>query len=87
MNYRWKKAPTQEQLKTIAKIISWNIWQMDGLTCEVPLGGPETYNSRQTVITGFEEKRDEKIYSKIRNWRNGNSVRTFYFKDLRKESE
>ena len=87
MNYKWKKNPTQEQLKTIAKIISWNIWQMDGLTYEVPLGCPESHNSKQTTIADFEEKKDEKIYVKIRNWRNGKSVRTIYFKDLRKESK
>ena len=86
MNYKWKKNPTQEQLKTIAKIISWNIWQMDGLTYEVPLGGPNDDNSNQTTIDGFENK-NEKIYVKIRNWRWGNSVRTIYFKDLRKESK
>lgn len=65
MNYKWKKNPTQEQLKKIATIISWNIWQMDGLTYEVPLGGSIGKQS-----------------AKIRNWRNGKSVRTMYFKDM-----
>lgn len=87
MNDKWKKSPTQEQLKTIAKIISWNIWQMDGLTYKVPLGGPNGQNANQTTIAECEEKKDEKLYVKIRNWRNGKSVRTIYFKDLRKETK
>lgn len=36
MNYKWGKEPTEEQLKEIAEIIIWNIWQMNGLTNEIP---------------------------------------------------
>ena len=90
MKYKWEKNPSEEQLKKIATIISWNIWQMDGLTYEVPLGGPLDETPQQMTIddltgqTNFSK--DEKLYVKIRNWRNGNTVRTIYFKDLRKES-
>ena len=90
MKYKWEKEPSEEQLKKIATIISWNIWQMDGLTYEVPLGGPLDEAPQQMTIddltgqTNFSK--DEKLYVKIRNWRNGNTVRTIYFKDLRKES-
>ena len=28
---RWESEPSQESIKRIARIISWNIWQMDGL--------------------------------------------------------
>ena len=68
MNYKWQKEPTEEQLKTIATIISWNVWQMDGLTYEVPLGGPSN-------------KTNDKLYSKIIDWQT-NSVNTFCFKDI-----
>lgn len=33
---RWGKKPTKQQLKKIANIISWNLWQMDGITGTVP---------------------------------------------------
>lgn len=33
---KFNKEPTIDTLKEIAKIISWNIWQMDGLNCVVP---------------------------------------------------
>ena len=33
---RWEQLPTNEELEQVATIISWNIWQMDGLTNCVP---------------------------------------------------
>jgi len=33
---RFNKRPEKEQLLNIARIISWNLWQMDGLKCVVP---------------------------------------------------
>lgn len=88
MKYKWNKTPTEEQLCKIANIVSWNIWQMDGLTYEVPLGGPLDNSPQQMTIDNMKEKQElkqtdnKKIYVKIRNWRNGKSVRTVYFKDL-----
>ncbi len=34
--FRFDRAPVLSELKTIATIISWNIWQMDGTTYSVP---------------------------------------------------
>lgn len=52
--YKFGESPTHELLKQIADIISWNIWQMDGLKCVVP-------NSCHDVIThnlyGEEERK------------------------------
>ena len=33
---RFKQEPSIDLLKTVANIIAWNIWQMDGLKCVVP---------------------------------------------------
>ena len=38
---RYKKAPESQEMKKIANIIAWNIWQMDGLKGTVPLGKPQ----------------------------------------------
>lgn len=38
---RWDREPTIQELKMLANIIVWNIWQMDGLTKTVPVGVPE----------------------------------------------
>ena len=36
MGFRWGRRPTQKEIEEIAEIISWNVWQMDGLTGCVP---------------------------------------------------
>lgn len=36
MRYALKRTPTLNELKKVATIISWNLWQMDGLTYEPP---------------------------------------------------
>lgn len=34
---RWHTEPTQDELVQVAEIISWNLWQMNGLTNQVPM--------------------------------------------------
>lgn len=36
---RWKEEPTESSLKRIADIISWNLWQMDGIHGVIPYAG------------------------------------------------
>lgn len=36
---RWNEEPTDSELKRIANIISWNLWQMDGIHGVVPYKG------------------------------------------------
>ena len=38
MKALWRRKPTEKELKTVANIIAWNFWQMDGLTGTVPKG-------------------------------------------------
>lgn len=33
---RWHRRPTAEEYRTIARVIAWNLWQMDGLTGRIP---------------------------------------------------
>lgn len=35
---RWGEEPGEEELLEAVRIVSWNLWQMDGLTCAVPTG-------------------------------------------------
>lgn len=68
IKYKFKKEPTLTQLKRIATIISWNIWQMDGITFTVPING---LNSETYQLTLFDqvEQVPEVQYCKIKNWR------------------
>lgn len=52
-----------EFLKEIAEIISWNLWQMDGLTNAIPYYKPPEKNSAQLNL--FEAKN---VYCKIKDW-------------------
>lgn len=51
---RWKHELEKKTLNRIANIISWNIWQMDGLKDTVPLGKPYEENQQMTLF-GFLE--------------------------------
>lgn len=52
------KFPELETIKEFAHIISWNIWQMDGLKCVVP---NSCHSSKATTDSIFGEEPEEKI--------------------------
>lgn len=76
---KWKKSPEKKQLKKIANIIAWNLWQMDGLTGTVPLGVPQSEFEQPTLFDLIDDndKNEEPQNSpkcKIYDWRKGNSI-------------
>lgn len=90
LNYKWNREPTTSELRKIANIIAWNLWQMDGLTGTVPLGVPEedTYQySLFDFIDGMEDMKEEKTETispkcRIYDWRAPHSI---LFESIRKE--
>ena len=61
-----KRNPTEDELKKIAEIISWNLWQMNGLTFSTPFssGGDDM----QDYL--FEEMNiTENFPCKIMDWK------------------
>lgn len=74
MEYKFSRRPNEKQLLTIARVISWNIWQMDGLTMSVP------YSERPKVQTQtaldfdsgevISEEEKEPIPCRIFDWTN-----------------
>lgn len=75
MEHRFSKKPSDEQLIEIAKIISWNIWQMDGITMTAPFS-ERPKNNTQISLFGSDESASEKeaIPCKIYDWRANNSL-------------
>lgn len=72
MEYRFSHIPTEIQLKEIAKIISWNLWQMDGITMTVPYSERPKNNQQLTIFDIFDEVElsdTEQIPCKIKDWR------------------
>lgn len=80
---RWRVEPTYSELKRIARIISWNIWQMDGIHGVVPFTGiiheaEQDEGLHQMAMFEFmempntfeiEETQPEIIDCKIYDWR------------------
>lgn len=77
MKYKFEKEPTSEQLNIIAKIISWNIWQMDGLSMCVPYSEKPRVHQQLTifeVLEGEASSLTEPIPCKIFDWRSNHSL-------------
>ncbi len=85
--YKFGKTPSLDKLKKIANIISWNIWQMDGLTCTVPYSchSVKMQNEQTSLFNDVVEyescpgcKKNDMfshngVYCKIKDWRRKSS--------------
>lgn len=74
---RWNREATVDELKKIANIIAWNLWQMDGLTGTVPLGNPMEEVHQYTLFEFFdnaltEQKNNKTPKCRIFDWRGSN---------------
>ena len=73
---RWESEPSQESIKRIARIISWNIWQMDGLLGTLPRQKPQEIEEKEigqlqlfTPEEVFESTLTTPAYScQVRDW-------------------
>ena len=75
---RWNEKPTDAELHKIANIISWNIWQMDGLTGMVPYGYQEATYQQMSLfdflaVDEAKEKPKEAMFTAVRSWRRANA--------------
>ena len=70
---RWQRKPTEEELQPIATIISWNLWQMDGLRLSVPGGKPQPEAEQLDLFSmfGAAEPQPPTVSCKVKNWRKG----------------
>lgn len=77
MEDKLSRQPTDKELTNIAKIISWNLWQMDGLTYTIPY---EKAVEATEQITLFDVKEKDKEYlCIIKDWR---AKRIYTFQEL-----
>lgn len=78
---RWKRKPTRAEYEKIANIITWNIWQMDGLTGTTPYGTPEEQFQQMDLFGMFGESGDEDKKKQprclVHNWTGGGERRIF----------
>ena len=73
---RWNRKPKDDELAEIAKVISWNIWQMDGLKGTIPMGALYEQYHQFNIFDLFsmdaeatEEESEEYIPCRIYDWR------------------
>lgn len=84
MKYKWNRQPTTKENRKIANIITWNLFQMDGLTYTVPNFESHPNYEGITIdqLLGEVEEKKKHLYKcKIKDWR-GN--KTVLFDELKK---
>ena len=72
--YKFECGVYEGFLKKIAEIISWNLWQMDGLTNAVPYA--------DKTLSLFDVNTEKTVYCQIMDW---NENKSFPFKSLLEE--
>ena len=85
---RWQCKPTKEELQPIANIISWNLWQMDGLHLSVPGGKPQPEAEQLDLFSmfGAAEPQPPTVSCKVKNWRKGSHGTAQNFETIREGS-
>ena len=83
--YKFDKYPGEDLIIEVAKILSWNIWQMDGLNCIIPYSCTKEEKKQLSLFPTNDEleecegcKKNDPykhngIYSKIMDWETGRS--------------
>lgn len=82
MMFKFGHQPSTDILKKFSTIISWNIWQMDGLDYTIPYSEVDVQKEQiQLNLFGDEPEavKKEKQLSKIKNWETN---KTIEFKEL-----
>jgi hypothetical protein len=85
---RWQRKPTKEELQPIANIISWNLWQMDGLHLSVPGGKPQPETEQLDLFSmfGAAEPQLPTVSCKVKNWRKGSHGNAQNFETIQEGS-
>ena len=74
---RFSKEPTDKMINQIANIVSWNLWQMDGLKDTIPFEMPEDEFQQISFYDFFskmEKKESKSVYCKIKDWRSNKVI-------------
>ena len=86
MKFRWNREAISQELEEIARIISWNIWQMDGLSDTVPYGVQEKSFSQLSFDELLSDNPEKKVNIQpqcwIMNWRAKRSVKFSSLKEM-----
>lgn len=84
---KWGTAPKTDALSKVAEVISWNLWQMDGLSYGIPEQNPTEEGDEKAILFGAIPDDKSKRLCRIMEWKgwepiSGNEV---IFKSLLKQ--
>ena len=93
MEDRWDRRPSDKEFEKLANVISWNIWQMDGLTGTIPYSKAEEHLKQLDIfgllqdedseaLQELPEALDKQPYCRIYDWRN--KKKSIEFQELKK---
>lgn len=74
---RFAKEPTNKMIDKVLNIVSWNLWQMDGLKDTIPFEMPKDGYQQISFYDFFSNmKKEEKksVYCKIKDWRSNKVI-------------
>lgn len=72
---RWRRKPTLSEYGKLITVITWNIWQMDGLKGCIPYGTPEeTHQQFSLFAAGDQTGENKQPRCRIKNWLGDRSV-------------
>ena len=80
MQDRWGRVPTDTELRKIANVIVWNLWQMDGITGTVPFGKPKEQYHQYSLFDfavadkANDEEKQPDMECRIYDWRSDRSL-------------
>lgn len=70
MNHKFNQLPSKKNVLEVANIISWNLWQMDGITLKAPYSKAKTKYEQLSLFDTIEEDNieTEEKYCEIFDW-------------------
>lgn len=74
LKFKFDRAPSFKELKTVANIISWNLWQMDGIQFTVPFQAISEQYHQLILNETIADKQSEPCFCKIRDWRSKETI-------------
>lgn len=66
---KWQRDPDKRQMRRIATIISWNLWQMDGMTFTIPFHTQEDEGDKQAGMFYTITEKPDPVICRIKDWR------------------
>ena len=77
---RFGRKPEKKLVMGMAKIVSWNLWQMDGLTYQIPQKKDEAKPKGELTLFGEAPAELPLPLCKIKDWQTGKSVKVIDIK-------